>query len=184
MLQHAICQNQSAVITSNNPLVNLHVDVRPSRYLAGLTAITVTKKTVQGTTDRMGMYYSLGWPALPFHEIFHSTLRVPSDTQKKNSLARANDINTYMPKMSWYLFHNTYPSYSSLDDRFGREHPLSDSRELHVYLRLPLACNVASRERQSSPPALASEFHTAHNTLVRAQPDVITFFSMLPWHRV
>lgn len=87
-------------------------------------------------------------------------------TQKKNSLARADDICTYMQKMSTYLFHNTYPSYSSLDDRFGREHPLSDSRQLHVYLRLPLACSEASCERESGPPALASEFHTAHNTLV------------------
>lgn len=49
-------------VCSNNQLVNLPVDVtlRPSRYLAGLTAITVTKTPMQGTTDRMGMYYSLG----------------------------------------------------------------------------------------------------------------------------
>lgn len=70
-------------VCSNNQHVNLPDEAWPFRYLAELTAIAVTKELGQGTIDRMTGCYSLGWPALPFNEIFHSTLCVPLDTKKK-----------------------------------------------------------------------------------------------------
>lgn len=133
-------------------------------------AIAVTKELGQGTIDRMTGCYSLGWPALPFNEIFHSTLCVPSDTEKKNSLARADSMSTYVQKnveitltqhipvvfVSWWSIRPRTPS---------RRQPIAPCLPSSI----PLACSEASCERESSPPALASEFHTAHNTLVHSQ---------------
>lgn len=76
----------------------------------------------------------LGRPALPFHKVLDATLHAIR-SREMTLLAHGQECYCwlYSRVVEERLCRAAYLPYPPFDDRLGGEHPLPDSRQLHVY---------------------------------------------------